>query len=519
MIIKNVILPNRYYDSVVLMRGSEKIKDEIGAKQVSLMMGTDANKDILRTTGLLTPAGEKASPGDLIIAIETEDETGFEDLPDKIEGILAPKGESKAGDYHPRSLEGAMEIMPSANLALISIPGEYVEWEGEKALDRGLHLMIFSDNVSLETEIKLKKKGEEKGLLVMGPDCGTSIIHGAALAFANVIRGGNIGIVAAAGTGIQEASTLIHKMGGGISHAIGTGGRDLSKDVGGITMKMGIKSLLADPGTDVLVLVSKPPHPDVEKAIYEVLEGVEKSVIINFLGSDGVEAKKRGFKFAKTLEDAAVMAVEAVGGKAHLPEPENMEELIREETGKLSPDQKYLRGLYSGGTLCNETRIILEDSGIEVFSNVTKNPDFKLKDVFKSKLHTLVDMGDDAFTKGAPHPMIDNTKRKYRIIQEAEDPETAVILLDVVLGYGSNPDPAGELVPAIEEARKKADESGRHLIFVASVCGVDEDPQDAKEQAKKLQSAGVVVLPSNARASRFVLEIMERISALYGVGS
>lgn len=512
MITRNIILQNRYYDSVVLMRGSEKIKEEIGAKQVSLMMGTDANKDILRIAGLLTSQGESGSPGDLIIAVAIEDESKMEGMEERIEGILAPKAGSKTEDYHPRSLDGAMEVMPSANLALISIPGEYVDWEGEKAIDRGLHLMIFSDNVSLETEIKLKKKGEEKGLLVMGPDCGTSIIHGAALAFANVVRRGNIGIVAAAGTGIQEVSTLIHKMGGGISHAIGTGGRDLSKEVGGITMKMGIRSLLTDTGTDVLVLVSKPPHPDVEMAIYEVLKGVEKPVIINFLGSNGVEAKKRGFKFAKTLEDAAVMAIEASGGKAHLPEPENMENLIREEVGKLSAGQKYLRGLYSGGTLCNETRIILEDSGLEIFSNVTKNPDFKMKDVFKSKKHSLVDMGDDSFTKGAPHPMIDNTKRKYRIIQEVEDPETAVILMDVVLGYGSNPDPAGELVPAINEAREKVKESGRYLIFVASVCGVDEDPQNAKEQIKKLRDAGVVVLPSNARASRFVADIMKRIS-------
>lgn len=514
MITKNIILPNRYYDSVVLMRGSEKIKEEIGTNQVSLMMGTDANKDILRTTGLLTPGGESASPGDLIIAVTIDDESKLEGLEERIGVILAPKAVVKTEDYQPRSLEGAIEVMPLANLALISIPGEYVDWEGEKALDKGLHLMIFSDNVSLETEIKLKKKGEEKGLLVMGPDCGTSIIHGAALAFANVVRRGNIGIVAAAGTGIQEVSTLIHKMGGGISHAIGTGGRDLSKEVGGITMKMGIRSLLTDKGTDVLVLVSKPPHPDVETAIYEVLKGVEKPVIINFLGSDGVEAKKRGFKFARTMEDAAAMAIEASGGKAHLPELENMDKLIRKEIEKLSPGQKYLRGLYSGGTLCNETRIILEDSGMKIFSNVTKNPDFKMKDVFKSKLDTLVDMGDDAFTKGAPHPMIDNTKRKYRIIREAQDPETAVILMDVVLGYGSNPDPAGELIPAINEARKIAEEAGRHLIFAASVCGVNEDPQNAEEQTKKLRDAGVIVLPSNARASRFVADIMKRILQL-----
>lgn len=494
------------------MSAAEKIKAEIDARQVSLMMGTDSNKDIMRATNLLTDEGNKAEPGDLIIAVVAEDEEKIGLIPDLMETMLAPKAPAEGDSYFPRSLDGAREFLPGANLAMLSIPGEYVEWEAEKALDRGMHLMLFSDNVPLETEIMLKKKGEEKGLLVMGPDCGTSIIHGAALAFANVVRRGGIGMVAAAGTGIQEVATLVHKMGGGISHAIGTGGRDLSKEVGGITMRMGIKMLLNDPETKVLVLVSKPPHPDVEKSILELVENAEKPVIINFLGSNGEEARKRGLKFAPTLEEASIMAMEAIGMKAHLPEPGNMDKILEDEVSKTAPSQKYLRGLYSGGTLTSETRVILEGMGIQLYSNVTKDPVWKLKDVFKSHDHTLVDLGDDDFTKGAPHPMIDNTKRVYRMLEEAEDPETAVILVDVVLGYGSNDDPASDIAKAAVRAQKIAHDAGRHLIFVASVCGVDEDPQNATDQVKKLEEAGIIVLPSCAKAARFVGKLLKRLN-------
>lgn len=511
MITYNYVLKNRYYDSVVLMSSSELIREKLGFAQVSLMMGTDANKAILKTAGLLNSEGEKAEPGDLLLSAQSEDSDVFEQLPAFLEEVLSPKAEADDESYFPRSLDTACEMLPGAGLALLSIPGEYVEWEGNKALNKGLHLMLFSDNVPLETEIMLKKKGEEKGLLVMGPDCGTSIIKGAALAFANVIRKGEIGIVAAAGTGIQEVSTLIHKMGGGITHAIGTGGRDLSLDVGGIAMKMGIDLLLKDPETKVLVLISKPPHPKVEESIFEKLKGAEKPVIINFLGSSGKEAKERGFVAAKTLEDAATLAMKALGKDPVLASPHNMDHLLEQETKKLASGQKYLRALYSGGTLCSETRIILEDMGLEIFSNVTKVPEFKLKDVFKSTKNTLVDMGDDDFTKGSPHPMIDNTKRIRRMMEEAEDSETAVMLIDVVLGYGSHPDPASDIASAAVKAQDIAKKAERHLIFISSVCGVDEDPQNAADQIAKLKAAGIWVFNSNAQAARAAGRIIEKL--------
>ncbi len=511
MITINYVIENRYYDSVVLMNSAGRIKEASGATQVSLMMGTTANKELMSATKLLTADGETAQPGDLIVALVVQDESMARTAMDFLEEALAPKISDEEGDYTPRSLDGAVKMLPGANLAVVSIPGDYVEWEVDKLLDGDIHAMIFSDNVSLETEIALKKKGEEKGLLVMGPDCGTSIISGSALGFANRVRRGRIGIVAAAGTGIQEVSTLIHKMGEGISHAIGTGGRDLSKEVGGITMKMGIRALLEDEATEVLCLISKPPHPDVEKEIYDILRGCSKPVVVNLLGGDGAQARELGLHFASTLEEAAMLSVKAAGGSASLPVSGDPDKLADEEIVKLAPVQKYLRGLYSGGTLAGETRLILEGMGFHLYSNVTKKESDQLKNPDISLENTLVDMGEDHFTRGAPHPMIDQTKRLARIYTESEDPETAVILLDLVLGYGAHENPGEELARTIEKVRKRVELEGRHIIFVASVCGVPEDPQDSRKQREAMEKAGVFMFPSNASATRFVGKVMSRL--------
>jgi FdrA protein len=283
-------------------------------------------------------------------------------------------------------------------------------------------------------------------------------------------------------------------------------------------MKMGIKTLLEDPSTEVLVLVSKPPHPDVEKGILQLLEGVKKPVIINFLGSDKKESDQPGITLTSTLEEAAFEALKAVGSDISIPKSEHFEVLVEEEIKKLSSSQKYLRGLYSGGTLANETRIILDSSNIFIKSNLAKDPEHKLEDPFNSIGHTIVDMGDDVFTKGAPHPMIDSTKRIARILKEAKDPEVALILLDLVLGYGAHPDPAPELAETINKATEIAKKEGRHIIFVASVCGVPEDPQDSTKQKKDLENAGVIVFPSNASATRFTGEILKRIGVCESVG-
>jgi FdrA protein len=517
MISKNIILKNRYYDSVVLMNAAGKIREIPFVKEASLMMGTDANKELLKATQLLTEEGITAGAGDLILSLKLEDGINIKEYSDKavqlMEEVLAPKVSAGDDEYNPKTLKGAQSLLPGINLAVVSIPGEHVEYTADELLDRGIHIMLFSDNVPLETEVSLKKKGEKLGLLVMGPDCGTVLIGGKALGFANKVRQGNIGIVAAAGTGIQEVSTLLHKMGGGVSHAIGTGGRDLSKDVGGITMKMGIRTLLNDPETEVLVLVSKPPHPDVEQEIYRMLEGIEKPVVINFLGSTETGLKQKNVRFAKTLEEAALEAMRLSGAEPGLIEPDVSLAAFDNKLHRLAGAQKYLRGLYSGGTLANETRLILEWEGLFIRSNLHKDPEHRLKNPFVSEENTIVDMGDDVFTKGAPHPMIDSTRRIARIIDEARDPETAVILLDLVLGYGAHPDPAPEIAETIIKAREIAEADGRYLIFAASVCGVPGDPQNSDRQVKIMEDAGVLVFPSNASATRFAAGIMKKLSA------
>jgi len=407
-----------------------------------------------------------------------------------------PRPSGEAG--LPKSLSSTFGQFPDANLVHISIPGKYVKWEAEKALERGLNLFIFSDNVPVEDELELKKIARKKSLLVMGPDCGTAIINGVALGFANVVRRGKIGIVAAAGTGLQEVSCLIHKAGCGISQGIGTGGRDLSKEIGGITMLQGIKALENDPDTRIIVLISKPPAKEVaNKIIGEVKKG-KKPFVINFLGAK-LERETKRIHFASTLEEAAYKAIALSKREGYKPEvfKKRIISLAKRKSSRLKNKQKYIRGIFSGGTLCDEAMLILKDLIGDIYSNIPLKPSLKLKNSNLSQRNSLVDLGDDEFTKGRPHPMIDFSLRNERIIQEARDPRTAVILLDIVLGYGAHPDPANALAPAIKKARE------RNISVVASLCGTEDDPQDYEKQKRELEKMGVIVMPSNAQAARF----------------
>ena len=362
-----------------------------------------------------------------------------------------------------------------------------------EALERGLHVMLFSDNVPLEKEIELKKYGREHGLLVMGPDCGTAIINGAPLAFANIVPRGPIGVVAAAGTGMQEVTCLIANEGGGISQALGTGGRDVKKDVGGIMFIEGLKALAADDKTKAILLVSKPPHSDVLKAIEAAVRGVKKPVVSMFLGDETSNGPR-------TLEEAALTVLALARGESaadalKLVESRDIE--MRKTAKKLAErlkGRKYVRGLFSGGTFCAEVQVIFRKLGLkEVFSNAPTAGAAQLKDSLKSEGHAMVDYGEDEFTVGRPHPMIDFSLRNKRIQAEANDPATAVILLDVVLGFGSNMDPASELEPFVREAAKK-------VGVVCSVTGTDRDPQNRPKVIESLEAAGAIVLPSNAAA-------------------
>jgi FdrA protein len=382
-----------------------------------------------------------------------------------------------------------------------------------KALQHDLHVMIFSDNVPKDKTLEVKQLGREKGLLVMGPDCGTAIINGAPLGFANVVNRGDIGIVSAAGTGLQEVSSIISNEGGGISQGIGTGGIDMKKDFGGLSFLTGLEALIADPQTRVIALISKPPHPEVLERIGEVLKINKKPVVAAFLGADPALVRSIGAIPTSSLEEAALLSVSLSKGismeqfNKEIEESENkLKELAKGLAKQLQPEQKYLRGLFQGGTLAYETQVILKDMIGDINSNVPLDPKLGLADSWRSVGHTVVDLGEDEFTVGRPHPQIDFALRNKRILEEAHDKSVAIIYLDVVIGHGTNLNPGEELAPVIAKAKKV----GNSLIIV-NVTGTDRDPQNKSNVVKMYKDAGAVVLERNASASRLAGYILQNL--------
>ncbi|WP_419037798.1 acyl-CoA synthetase FdrA [Enterocloster bolteae] len=499
MPIRTIIKKNTYFDSVSLMALSTRANNIEGIKQVNIAMGTTMNKEVLKNTGLYTEAVDDAGKGDLMIVIEGLEGFDLDDLTVKVEEAMVRKSEKKGmSDTVYSSVEAAVQDNEGANIAVISVPGTYAARVARKALEQGLHVMMFSDNVSLEDENRLKKEAHEKGLFVMGPDCGTAIINGTGLCFANGVRRGNIGVVAASGTGAQEVSVRIHDFGGGISQLIGTGGRDLSAEVGGIMMLDGIKALADDEDTKIIVLVSKPPSGEVAKKIYAEVKNTEKPVVICFIGGDKEAIKASGAYYAKTTKQAALLAVTLSGVPEETINRHALNlPLIEEVKSKLNPQQKYIRGLFCGGTICEETASLVREKYPNVYSNIAKDPDYRLKNINESREHTFIDLGDDQFTQGKPHPMIDPSLRLERIVKEAKDPEVGVIVLDIILGYGAHEDPVEVTLPAIREAKTIAEKEGRHLEILAFVLGTDRDPQNFDLQVKKLMDEGVTISSSS----------------------
>jgi FdrA protein len=436
------VVRNRYVDSVRLMKVAADVRSQDGVVSCEAVMGTPAN---LAALGVSPDAG----PSDVVIAVD-----GPEEALDAAEAALSaadePAAEARAAA--PRSLAGA-----DANVALISVPGEYAVLEAHRALTCGMHVFLFSDHVAVEDEVALKRRGAERGLLVMGPECGTAMLGGVGLGFANEVRVGSVGIVAAAGTGAQEASVLLDRAGAGVSQIVGVGGRDLSADVGGIMFRQGMELLAADDGTDTILLVSKPPDRDAVAALGDVDAG-GKRVVAAFVGWGGGDAP---FEVHPTLE-AGVMALGAIplGGMS---------------LGDIPPAAAggALLGLFSGGSLAHEAQTILGPG------------------------HRILDLGDGEYTQGRPHPMVDLGLRT-RMLRE-DGPRAGCVLLDVVLGHGSHPDPAGELAATLEALA---------CPVIAHVCGTADDPQDATRQEATLRDAGVILAPTNAAAARLAKRVV-----------
>lgn len=485
--IATVIKPNTYQDSVSLMALSSRLSTLEGVEKVSLMMGTPANKEILGNTGMFTPDMDGAGPSDLIIAIDALEQSAADAVAEAFDEALANQSSNSGSAGFPTvaSLDRALAVLPEANLALISVPGEYAAGEARRMLERGLHTMIFSDNVTVEDEVALKTLADERGLLCMGPDCGTSAVKGIPLAFANVVRPGPIGIVGASGTGTQEVMCQIDQLGGGVSSALGLGGRDLSEAVGARSALAALRALDGDPATEVVVLVSKPPAPSVREKVMAACQELSKPVVVVLLGERPAAAREGNVQFAYTLDEAARLAVSTAPSTA------------------FAQGQRTIRGLYCGGTLANEAAMLIAE-GLEIPADAEHPAGYMIS--FDG--NEVIDLGDDAYTVGRPHPMMDPSLRAEMIAESFDNPELAVLLLDVVLGYGSHEDPAGAIAPAISDGIERARQAGREVLVVASVCGTATDPQGLAAQQAILREAGVVVLPSNAMAVNYCLSAL-----------
>ncbi len=487
------VFPDSYRDSVELMGIAAEIEEQLGVQRAGLVMATPANREVLLAAGLLVDDAVNATQADLVVVVAADDdETAEASLAlaeRRLEGHRrARTSDADGADVAPTSIAEALQADDNAILAMISTPGEYATAEAWKALKLGLHVFLFSDNVPIDDEVRLKRAAVDRGLLLMGPDCGTAIIDGIPLGFANVVAPGRVGIVGASGTGLQEVACLLTRAGAGVSQAIGVGGRDLSAEVGGLMMKAGLKRLANDEGTDVIVCISKPPEATVAASILDDARKAGKPVIVCFLGGTTDESGDDKIVFAPTLEAAARSALVALGHHhAAAQEPAPPGPKLRHEQGRI-------RGLFCGGTLAAETSIVLEA---------------ELSDASRSQWE-ITDLGADEYTQGRPHPMIEPRLRNAYVEEAALDPTVAVILLDVVLGHGSHEDPAGVLRTAVETATKHVDSEGREIVFVASVCGTDDDSQGFTQQVQTLIDAGVVVADSNAQAARYAAQIVNQ---------
>jgi FdrA protein len=514
MVIRALLKRNTYYDSITLMSAAQAAKDLPGVEDIGAVMATEVNLELLLNANLMPTAflAEQQRPPDsedLLIVVRAIDDAHAEVALAAAEERLTSRDDrvtASGGETLPaRSLEIALKCDEAANLAVISVAGEHAWLEAEQALRYGLHVFLFSDNVPLEQEKRLKTLANSKGLLLMGPDCGTAIINGIGLGFSNVVSRGSIGIVGASGTGMQQLTCLIAAAGMGISQAIGTGGRDLSETIGGMMMRRGLELLANDEQTEVIVLVSKPPAELVARGILAAAK-IMKPVVVVFLGADPKRfASIAGnVHMARTLTEGAEMAVLLAGGdREGIPGKDTLNKYdLSKERAKLASSQRYIRALYSGGTLCDEAILLLSEQLGPVTSNIPLRPEWALAKGETFRAHTALDLGSDEFTRGRPHPMIDPTIRLQYLASAAEDPETAVVLLDIILGFCALQNPASVYSPAIVQAREKAKVAGRSLPVIISLCGTEGDPQRLSMQRAALEAAGALVYESNEVAAR-----------------
>ena len=536
-----------YHDSVTLLRVSQAAAAVPGITAAQVAMATALNLDL--AAGLGFPVPDDAGPNDLLITVRGIDDdavrAGLAAIEQALTARVPPTG-GVAGVASARIVRTAAHDHPDARVVLLSVPGPAVLGEALDAIDAGRHVMIFSDNVPVADEITIKSAAARAGVLAMGPDCGTSILGGVGLGFTNVLRasgGTRVGVVAASGTGAQQLTCLLDEAGVAVSHVLGVGGRDLSAPVAARSTRTALAALDADPGTGHIAVVSKPADPHVAADLRSYAGTLATPVTLLVIGPGEPD-----------LTRGAEQLIAAVGGRAPVwptwgvidaaaeppagaaPVPPGGGETSERPPADPGPGQPWaLRGLYSGGTLADEAMLALAGTIGDIRSNIPLRPDLALParinagaDQLTPKVtpepgvgefnradvhlpagpeltglgHAIVDLGDDAFTAGRPHPMIDPTLRLALLADQAADPDVAVVLLDVVLGHGADPDPATTLTPAIRGAIETAARAGRALFVVVALCGTAGDPQGRDRQATALAAAGARVYLSNAEAAR-----------------
>ena len=502
---------NLYQDSVKLMLLGAMLRARDGIDQASCLMATPANLAQLVHADLAITT--TAAVSDLLVVVRGEAAACDEAIAAASEELLSVGKRNDAGgatafEMPLTSLALGIERAGSADLALISVPGDYAGAEAMKALALGLHVMLFSDNVSVAEELEIKTFARARDLLVMGPDCGTAIVNGVPLGFANVVRRGDIGVVAASGTGLQELSCRIHNQGGGISQALGTGGRDLSEAIGGITMLQGLAALAADSQTRVIVLVSKPPAPAIARRIEAAAAAAGKPVVLHFLGSTA-ESLPPGLHAASSLCHAADLALALARGvtlpTADIGDAEVAH--LEQWCAAMAPSQREVRGLFTGGTFCYEAQLTFIAHGLGCSSNAPVSG----ASAADRQGHRFIDMGADDHTRGRPHPMIDPSQRDAAVRALGADANVAAIVFDLVLGFGSHDDPAAGLALALADAQRQALEQGRSLALIGHVCGTDGDPQDKTGQVRALQAAGALIVGSNVEAAELAARLAARL--------
>ena len=498
---------NRYIDSLETLFATTVLNEQPGIEMGYIGMCNSTFRDVITDIGLMTDEIAACSENEYVIVAEAQSRETFDLAVDEVSKNMETQdsGEETA-EYD--TIDAALAAHPEVNLVQIAVPGDCALEEAKKALNAGKHICVFSNNVSFEDEREMKELAREKGLLCMGPDCGVANINGSALVLSSINNRGPFGIVGASGTGIQHVAAILHEAGSGVTQTIGVGGNDLKDPIGGISMLMGLDALENDPETKYIIVISRKPGEKTLPAVCDKIKSLTKPCVVLFMGCEKEIVEAAGSVWAKDLDDCGIKALKLIGVDYSLGSEEELDAIAQEAVKGMAPEQKYVRGGYSGGTYMDEAMHAMYDEIGDVWSNCPLKPEFQLKDSYQSVENTVIDYGEEEFTLGRPHPAIDPGIRKPEILREASDPQVAVICLDFILTPPGHPDPAGYLLEDIKEARQMAEKRGGKLVFIASVLGTTADFQNIRVQEQELRDAGVIVCSSNARAARLAGKII-----------